>query len=1299
LKRLIVLLGIVVLVGMVLPSFLFCDECETFVEGQDVYGFFLRVSSEVAIPAPMQLPEVAEYLYNHAGGVYRRYTVGHNQYYDGPNKLWAECPDECPPYFWNSSGPKLLIWKGECSLWGCEYICFRFIDRGAYDPYTYDFDCDGDPDVIDEKADTPPAQLTFGGQEHNPNTAIKNERSTTQGCDKANEQPDGGTGMPALLINLAHLNFFLQDKDIAYLDFGRTIQVLRHYNAYSTYEGIFGRGWTFNYGTHLQEDPSGDVVITWGSGAKKRFALKEDGTYTPPKAVYDQLSKNPDGTFTLWVKRSRLTYAFDSNGVLTAVTDTNGNTATLSYDSNNLLTTITDASGRTISLSYNADNKVETITDPLNRPITFTYENGDMKTSSDLAGVTTTFTYDAEHYLTAMTTPNGTTSFTYQDYPFGRRLASATDAEGNTTQYTIDAPNQEVLVTDARDNTTRYGYNYYGYTTCIIDPLGNKTEFGYDAKGNRTSITDANGKTTTISYDARGNITGVTDPLGNSSAFAYDERDNLTGATDPLGHSYHYDYDANDNLVKITDPFDHQTDFAYDAHGQLLSLTDARGNTSAFAYDQYGNLEAITDPLENKATFTYNLIGKRESATDPLGNISHFAYDPLGRLIKRIHPDGAEYIIHRYCSGISGITDENTIHTDYEHDNINQRTRIINALGHETSFAYDGTGNLTALTDPLGQTTAFTYDVANRLAQTSYPEGTTEAYTYDPVGNFVTTIDANGQEIANTYDDLNRLISVTGPDLSITYSYDGVGNLIAMTDATGTTNYGYDDLNRLAQVTYPNGLIVGYSYNEVGLITTITTPFGTVGYTYDVANRLSSITLPNTQQVSYYYDAAGNLTEVAYPNGTAAAYAYDNRNRLLTLSNTAPGETVIASYEYTLDGVGNRTGVDLFEPLIPSFPTETIAYTYTSGNILASGDGTTYTHDANGNRIQKTTGAATTTYTYDPLDRLTGVTTGTQNYQYLYNGLGQRVGKIVDGVQTNYLIDPNGLLHQVLAEMDEDNNLIAFYVYGGAGLVAKITPGDEYYFYHYDGLGSTVAITDENAQIVNAYAYSPYGLVGAQETIQNPFTYVGRFGVMAEGNGLYYMRARYYDPQVGRFINKDPIGYAGGMNLYEYVRNNSVNWVDFFGLKPIISIKYSEGLQFGARIGIFAFNTNFGSQNYNLVTGEYTVEQSFRLGLSTGKNVFFGVGVEREACGLSRPSQRDMLGRVIPGTGLSISQILFGTPWEWSGFPGSGNFAFGQDFSELTFGAALILGIELKIDIDELCDRITKHVWENLRDY
>jgi RHS repeat-associated protein len=248
--------------------------------------------------------------------------------------------------------------------------------------------------------------------------------------------------------------------------------------------------------------------------------------------------------------------------------------------------------------------------------------------------------------------------------------------------------------------------------------------------------------------------------------------------------------------------------------------------------------------------------------------------------------------------------------------------------------------------------------------------------------------------------------------------------------------------------------------------------------------------------------------------------------------------------------------------MMPSYNAETVNYTYSAGNILNTADGNNYTHDANGNRTSKTNGTNTTSYSYDSLNRLVQTVKGPQTTQYIYNGLGQRVGRADNGVQTNYLIDPNSLLPQVLAETDNTGNLIAFYVYDGVGLVAKITPANEYYFYHYDGLGSTVALTNSNGDVVNTYCYSPEGLVGVQETIPNPFTYVGRFGVMAEGNGHYFMRARYYDPEVGRFINKDPIGYAGGLNLFIYTGNNLVNVVDPLGLIPIheIWLKVEEKL-------------------------------------------------------------------------------------------------------------------------------------------
>jgi RHS repeat-associated protein len=1053
-------------------------------------------------------------------------------------------------------GPNLVFdCAGSCDVseGGCENGCYHNgyytaqyeCDYGAtYNPATYDFDGDRIPDAQDQMPEMPSAQLAAKGNEE-VNTAYDNHTCDTQG----DNQPC--SGMPGLVVNLSSLNFVLQDKDIAYTDIGRAIEIERFYNAYSTYQGIFGRGWTFNYGIYLVADASGNITVMRGSGAEKLFTRQSDGTYTAPKGVYDKLTKNADGTFSLWSKENRLTYAFTAAGVLTSVTDTNNNSVTLAYDASGRLTTITDAAGRATTFTYNGDNRVTTITDPLNRPILFTYENGNMKTSTDLAGVTTTFTYAANNFLTSMATPLGTTSFTYQDYTFGRRLATVTNPAGLTTHYAIDAPNSEVLVTDANGHTTHYGYNYDGYTTYITDSLGNKTAYGYDAAGNRVSITDANNKKTTIAYDTRGNITSITDPLTKIATFTYDTRDNLTQTKDPLNRQYTYTYDTRDNLTRITDPLTRQTNFSYDSKGELVSLIDARGKTASFAYDQYGNLLSITDPLNHTASFTYNLIGKQQTATDPLGHTSSFEYDPLGRLIKRIHPDSTQFIIERYCSGIAGIVDENGKHTVYDHNAINMLTRVHDPLGHQTSYAYDPAGNLTHLTDPLNQATSYTYDTADRLVQQTYPEGAAESYSYDPAGNLISKTDANGITLTYAYDAINRLLSLTAPDLAITYTYNAVGNLLTMTDATGTTSYTYDSLNRLTNITYPTGLMVQYTYNETGRITGIATPYGGVAYGYDAANRLSSITLPNAQQVIYQYDAAGNLLQVEYPNATAAAYAYDNRNRLTAMTNFAPANTVISTYAYTLDGVGNRTRTDLNEPMMPSYNAETVNYTYSPGNILNTAGGNSYAHDANGNRIQKSGSGGTTTYTYDSLNRLVQVVKGPQTTQYIYNGLGQRVGRIDNGVQTNYLTDPNSILPQVLAETDNTGNLISFYVYDGAGLVAKISSQNQYYFYHYDGLGSTIAITDSSGQVVNTYCYSPEGLVGAQETIPNPFQYVGRFGVMAEGNGFYKMGVRYYDPEVGRFINKDPIGYEGGLNLFTYVINNPVNLIDPLGLRLV----------------------------------------------------------------------------------------------------------------------------------------------------
>ncbi|MDD5452108.1 MAG: RHS repeat-associated core domain-containing protein [Desulfovibrionales bacterium] len=136
-----------------------------------------------------------------------------------------------------------------------------------------------------------------------------------------------------------------------------------------------------------------------------------------------------------------------------------------------------------------------------------------------------------------------------------------------------------------------------------------------------------------------------------------------------------------------------------------------------------------------------------------------------------------------------------------------------------------------------------------------------------------------------------------------------------------------------------------------------------------------------------------------------------------------------------------------------------------------------------------------------------------------------------------------------MAEADGANNITRYYIHG-LGLMAMVTPSDEVYCYHFNAIGSTVAMTDQSQNIVNKYAYDPFGKVlNQQEAISQPFKFVGQYGVMTEPNGFYYMRARYYDPNVGRFISEDPIGFEGGdVNLYAYVGNNPIMLIDPLGV-------------------------------------------------------------------------------------------------------------------------------------------------------
>ena len=517
--------------------------------------------------------------------------------------------------------------------------------------------------------------------------------------------------------------------------------------------------------------------------------------------------------------------------------------------------------------------------------------------------------------------------------------------------------------------------------------------------------------------------------------------------------------------------------------------------------------------------------------------------------------------------------------TTFECDTQDRRIQTTDPLGRFENFAYDLNGNLISATDRKGQTSEFQYDAANQLISKTLlpgkPEEVITRFAYDSMGNLASVEDPNSS-LAMTYDQLSRLISVftTGspnqPDVTLDYTYDKNDKRLSMTGPTGQTEYLYDELNRLTHLTSPSVQTVMLDYDALGRRTRMSMPNGVrTSYTYDAASRLLSLVHQlgaNTiNSFAYTYDNVGNRTSKTDNAGTAD-YTYDPLNRLVEAMNPFLSNPVEV---FTYDEVGNRVDSN-----------QNGLSTFNAANQLEDAAEFTYSYDANGNQIRKTnkvTGLSTH-FEYDAENRLIGIVPeDARGVHYRYDGLGRRIEKDVSGVVTRYLYDNE----DILLELDGGNNIVARYSHGPGIDEPLIMERDlnfsgtfeasERFFYHAEGLGSVTELTDTSGTVAQSYAYSPFGQIEFQldPTLVQPHTFTSREFDLE--SGLHFYRARTYEAITGRFLQMDPIGFAGGINLYTYVGNNPMNIVDPFGLAG-----FKDGLKNpkvkaigGAAVGFF----------------------------------------------------------------------------------------------------------------------------------
>jgi RHS repeat-associated protein len=882
-----------------------------------------------------------------------------------------------------------------------------------------------------------------------------------------------------------------------------------------------------------------------------------------------RLASLSGNTWELKFKSGEL-WRFQQFGLIHLVTeqrDTSGNSVLISRSSNGRITSI-QSGQRSLAFAYGGNGFVRQVTDPIGRNVAYTYTaQNRLETVSDADGKITRYSYvdDTEFPGTAACplVPAGVRLKTVQRagqtqvqtlfYGPGHRVLRETLANGeeNRFSYTVSGAcvthisNAAVRCTancpnvDSWDNF-QAGWRISGgavVATTTIDGRGQGREQRFSAARLATAATDALGQSTRYTRDAQGRVTKIIDALNRARAFTYDANSNVVRTVDPLGRNVDVTYDPKWNKPAsvtryLPDGTAVTSQFTYDVNsGNLLTATDALNNATSFTYNAQGQMKTVTVPGNRTRTFNYNSAGDLVSSTDALGNETLLTPDQIGRIRK--------------------ITDPLGFDTERTYNAVDQVTQVRDANLGVTQLAYDAKRGLASVTNALNvQIESYQYDEIGRLTQKTDAKAKSAIYQYDAAGNLSQMMDRRGQVIRYGYDTRNRPTRVDYPDSAQTRSYDAAGRLAEVREADNAMTYAYDGVNRLVKATTDSVAgrqEVGYEYDTLDRVVrrTLNGADPTL-YTYDKADRLAAISYRN-QTTAYTWDAASRLTAKVLPNGIRQEFVYDDADRLLSIAYKKTDGTPIETISYTYDAKGQRLSKTSGSASVRE---TAISATYDPANRLSTltlpgiGETFTLTYDDNGNLAQKQgTTSGTTTYTWDSRNRLTQITSPTTTATFQYDGLGRRVARTVNGSTTQYVYDgpqaigeiTNGQAAALLTGLQIDE-VIARYT--SAGTRTYLT----------DALGSVIAQTNDQQAVQNFYAYTPYGetqTLGPDEG--DPIHYTAREN---DGTALYFYGARYYDPVLKRFVSEDPIGLGAGTNVYAYVGGDPVSNSDPLGLFP-----------------------------------------------------------------------------------------------------------------------------------------------------
>lgn len=952
-----------------------------------------------------------------------------------------------------------------------------------------------------------------------------------------------------------------------------------------------GGGWTHSYSAFIKSlDPSGNVptrvLIYWPDGTINSYLVQQSRYET--KGITDQLTIDSFNAVNqpaqIRIRRGRVVYTFRNidKGLyctlsLISIADASGNKVGLSYTNGysptpgfepKLLTTVTDTfSGRSLYFTYNAtSNYLKTVTDPAGRQLKFSVNPyyHDLDTSWDAKNQATSYLYEGggslrSHLLVTITRPKG--NYISNGYMYRKLTASLGSGQqiyvDRIPHYQDPLAQQSSFVKTIQNNqtiTSNYAFDVAGnslnessdlsniqrvYDTAtnrlLLErdlKLGMIRKFGYDANGflNKTVMLDSN-FADSVKYEyvnnSYGEVTLLKDRNDSYTETKFYRNNNGQPTTivtnEGLGGEIHHR-------------------FWYNNDGTLSSYQDPVERQTNYSYNSYGNLNRV-DKLPYPITGGFTILNEK------------YSYDNVSRLIK--HQD---------------FVGDSTTYSYDNNDNLLSQNEDPGGLGLLTLYGYDANDNATSISSPKGHTTTLKYNL-NTDDLSEENDGTDKKqWRYNQDGTLDSFVTKNGIVFKSTYYNSSlfpgtNLTGLLYSDGQRIFTYDtGTKNLHRII-YNGKENINWGNRGRWnkpamigVQNYFASGVFdaVSFEYDEhqrptlvafQSFSSTSTRPFHLSYYYEPVMRWLTQVYEDNRGKsyVKYDYQKDSKPTLEIYGNGDSTFYHYDGFNRLDSMWAVNKFSNLLYSIGATLDANGRHTSENLkiiyqgvVDTSLPPITAGTASYTYQLRNRILSGDGRTYISDNAGN-IDSASGPSIG-LTWSIYGKLLGINRGTSQTSYEYDGLGIRRRKNA----IYYVVDQQNT-GNVLVEATQSGVGISTYIWGN-GLVARVNPqNDSAYYYHYDFRGSVVCITNQNGQVVQFYKYDPYGKVYAQKgnlTWNNPYQYLGRYGVQTDDSDVLYCKARYYQPSTGRFISEDP---KWNTNLFIYGEDDPINKLDANG--------------------------------------------------------------------------------------------------------------------------------------------------------